>query len=81
MAKPYARVVPATTQVLVRTDAGAVSTEVRVPGLNDGEHRITGWDTTAGRVVETLTVTVTDGELRFTPAPIATDRAFAIRRL
>ena len=53
--------------------------EVTVPGLNAGRYRITGWDTAAGAVTETLEATATD-TLRFTPAPIVADRAFAVTR-
>ncbi len=65
----------------VRTDAPPVAAEVRVPGLGDGAYRVTGWNTAEGRAVETLHATAEAGELRFTPAPIAADRAFAIRRV
>ena len=53
--------------------------QITVPGLKSGSYRITGWDTTTGRVVETFDATTVDGKLRFTPAPIVADRAFAIR--
>ncbi|HEU0045711.1 hypothetical protein [Sphingomonas sp.] len=65
-----------------RIDAGAtpIAPRVTVPGLAPGRYRITGWDTAAGVVTETLEANV--GEtLRFTPAPIIADRAFAIRRV
>ena len=54
--------------------------EVMVPGLTPGRYRITGWDTSAGTVTETMAVRA-DGDLRFTPAPIVADRAFAITRV
>lgn len=65
----------------VRADVDPVAPEVAVPGLGDGTYRVTGWDTAAGRATEELTATAAGGRLRFTPAPIGPDRAFAIRRL
>ncbi|HEX8388738.1 MAG TPA: hypothetical protein VF636_06950 [Sphingomonas sp.] len=64
----------------IRADVEPVAPTVSVPGLEAGRYRITGWDTAAGRVVEELTADARDGALRFTPAPIGPDRAFAIRR-
>ena len=54
--------------------------EVTVPGLKPGRYRITGWDTSAGAVTETFEALPGD-DLRFTPAPIVADRAFAITRI
>ena len=55
--------------------------QITVPGLKPGRYRVTGWDTTAGIEVETIEATASDGQLRFTPAPIVADRAFAIRTI
>jgi hypothetical protein len=62
----------------VRTDAVPVEAAVSLPGLADGEYRLRGWDTSAGAVVEEQRAHASGGVLRFTSAPIATDRAFAI---
>lgn len=61
-------------------DLAPTSVEIVVPGLAAGEWRVTGFDTTAGSIVETLTATAAAGALRFRPAPLGPDRAFAIRR-
>ena len=53
--------------------------DVAVPGLQPGRYKIMGWDTTAGEVVDRIEVVAGDA-LRFTPAPIVADRAFAITR-
>ena len=65
----------------VRADIEPIAPVVTVPGLADGSYRITGWDTAAGRTTEELTAQASGGQLRFTPAPIGPDRAFAIRRM
>ncbi|PAX07112.1 hypothetical protein [Sphingomonas lenta] len=65
----------------VRADVEPVAPSVSVPGLAEGRYRVTGWNTSAGRVVEELTAEARGGGLRFTPSPIGPDRAFAIRRL
>ena len=54
--------------------------KVVVPGLADGRYRVTGWDTAEGRVVEQFTAEAACGALRFIPAPIGADRAFAVKR-
>ena len=64
----------------VRRDAPPVTPEVRVPGLEDGAYRITAWDTAAGAPTGEQAAESAAGTLTFTPPPIATDRAFAIRR-
>ncbi|MDB5695932.1 MAG: hypothetical protein JWN21_1475 [Sphingomonas bacterium] len=65
-----------------RVDAAAPprSPRVTLPGLSPGRYRITGWDTVAGTVVETIEVAAAKA-VHFTPAPIVADRAFAINRL
>jgi hypothetical protein len=65
----------------VRADVEPVAPLVTVPGLAEGRYRVTGWDTTEGRVADELDADATAGALRFTPSPIGPDRAFAIRRL
>lgn len=65
----------------VRADVEPVAPVVTVPGLADARYRVTGWNTTEGRVTEELTAEASGGALRFTPAPIGPDRAFAIRRI
>lgn len=65
----------------VPADVEGIAPTVSVPGLAEGRYRVTGWDTSAGRVVEELTADTQGGGLRFTPSPIGPDRAFAIRRL
>jgi hypothetical protein len=64
----------------VRTDLPPLAPVVTVPDMADGAYRVTGWDTATGRAVETLAASASGGRLRFTPAPIAADRAFAVRR-
>ena len=61
-------------------DLAPAPVEVSVPGFHDGTYRITGFDTAAGCTTETLDVLASGGVLRFRPAPIGPDRAFAIRR-
>jgi mannan endo-1,4-beta-mannosidase len=62
----------------LRTDAVPVEATVSVPGLADGEYRICGWNTSAGAAEDEQRVRAANGVLRFTSAPIVTDRAFAI---
>ena len=64
----------------VRTDAPPRAPVVTVPSLADGHYRVTGWDTAAGSVVDTLDATATNGCLSFTPSPVVADRAFAVVR-
>jgi mannan endo-1,4-beta-mannosidase len=54
---------------------------VTVPGFGAGSYVVTGWDTTAGKMTETLQVEAQEGLLRFTTKPITADRAFAVRRV
>jgi hypothetical protein len=61
-------------------DLAPLAVEVSVPGLADGPYRIAGFDTAGGRPTETLDAQATEGVLRFRPAPIGPDRAFAIQR-
>ena len=65
----------------VRADLPPIGTDVTIPGLASGRYLITGWDTVAGTIVEQLDGVVDRGVLRFAPAPIGGDRAFAISRL
>lgn len=55
--------------------------QVTVPGLKPGRYRITGWDTTAGAISETLEAVAGSTGLRFIAAPIVADRALAITQL
>jgi len=64
----------------VRTDS-ARAASVEVPGLADGRYKVTGWETAAGTIAETIEAEARQGLLRFTTAPIPADRAFAIRRV
>jgi mannan endo-1,4-beta-mannosidase len=64
----------------VRADIDPIAPAVTVPGLADGTYRVIGWNTTSGREVERFDAPATGGALKFTPAPIGPDRAFAIRR-
>ena len=59
----------------------ARASQVTTPSLQPGRYRITGWDTTAGAVTEVLEATADANGLRFTPAPIIADRAFAAARI
>jgi mannan endo-1,4-beta-mannosidase len=61
-------------------DLAPMPVEVGVPGLADGGYRITGFDTATGRATETIDAHASGGSLRFRPAPIGPDRAFAIQR-
>lgn len=65
----------------VRTDLDALSPVVVVPGLADGAYRITAWNTETGTPAGEVQATAAAGVLRFTPPPIHTDRAFAVRRV
>jgi mannan endo-1,4-beta-mannosidase len=65
---------------MVRRDTVRAA-NISVPGIAAGCYRITGWDTSEGRITEIREVEARDGLLRFTTAPIVADRAFAIRRL
>jgi mannan endo-1,4-beta-mannosidase len=62
----------------LRTDM-ARAAEVELPGLADGAYIVTGWDTSAGTTTERTEAQAQAGLLRFTTAPIAADRAFAVR--
>jgi mannan endo-1,4-beta-mannosidase len=66
-------------QGMVRGDTARTAT-VALPSLGTGSYIVTGWDTSEGKVTETLQAQAQDGLLSFTSAPIAADRAFAIRR-
>lgn len=57
----------------------ALPVEVSVPGRADGAYQVTGFDTAAGRVVESFPAEATAGSLSFRPSPIGPDRAFSIR--
>jgi mannan endo-1,4-beta-mannosidase len=64
----------------LRHDVEPIAANVTVPGLADGTYRIRGWDTASGSLAEEFTAEVIGGSLQLTPAPILTDRAFAITR-
>ncbi|MGQ0603922.1 MAG: hypothetical protein ACT4QE_19755 [Anaerolineales bacterium] len=56
--------------------------DVRVPGLGPGHYRVTAWHTREGRMYDSRLATCVSGEgLEFRTPPIATDLAFAIRKL
>ena len=65
----------------VRADIEPIAPVVTIPGLADGRCAVVGWDTTTGREVDSFTADAKGGRLRFTPAPIGPDRAFAVRRI
>lgn len=62
----------------VRSDAVPVEAAVSVPGLDDGEYRVRGWNTLTGVPMEEQYVWARDRVLPFISGPIVTDRAFAI---
>jgi hypothetical protein len=66
-----------------RLDHGAapLSVLVRVPGLTSGRYRITGWDTSEGRVTAAWLIDVSSQALAFETPPMRSDMAFAVTRV
>ena len=64
----------------LRPDLSPRPVALTVPGLTDGDYRITGWNTAEGRPIETLVGVARDGRLRVPATDLTGDRAFAIRR-
>ncbi|MDB5622184.1 MAG: hypothetical protein JWR39_747 [Devosia sp.] len=63
----------------LRTDVAPAAAPIRVPGLRNGDYRVTGWNTAQGCVEGEHLVRAQDGAIEFMPDPIVADRAFAIR--